>query len=525
MKVILAEKPSVAREIASVLNATSKKDGYIEGNGYAVTWAFGHLVGLANPDEYSSDLKSWSMKTLPFIPSEFKLALNKSTGVAKQFNTIKNLFQAADEIISGVDSGREGELIFRYIYDLTGVKNIPIKRLWISSLTNSAIKAGFNDLRSADEYNNLALAARARSESDWVVGLNATRAYTVNYSNNTGVLSVGRVQTPVLAMIVNRDIEIENFSPEPYWELTSKYRDVIFKYTEGRLDKEEGANALRDKIVGELMTIVEIERKDKSEKPPQLYDLTTLQRQMNSSYSYSATKTLSLLQSLYEKKFVTYPRTDSRYLTDDIYPECESILQKLSSLHTGISKLNLSTLRKEKSVFNDSKVADHHAVIPTGIVPQGLSSEEQNIFNAILLRFIVVFYPDCKKGMTTIKGEVTEIKFEAKGVSIMISGWRELESPGKETTLPVFNKGETGPQIPLVTKSLTKPPQQFSEASLLGAMETAGKDISEPALKEAMKERGLGTPATRANVIETLLKREYLVRSKKHLLSTFAIHC
>jgi DNA topoisomerase III len=527
MKVLLAEKPSVARDIARVLGANQSKNGYIEGNGYKVTWAIGHLAGLAPFDEYDAKFKRWSLDNLPFIPEKFKLTLTGDSGTKKQFNVIKSLLcdTTTREIVNCCDGAREGNLIFDYCYELSGAseknKFAKLSRLWISSMTDEAISKGFQNLKPLSDYQALSDAARSRSEADWLVGLNVTQAITKKYSGDTGVLSVGRVQTPVLAMIVNRDLEIKDFKSEAYWELTSTYKDTLFKCERGRLLSVNEANELRNSLVDQPMKIVDISRTDKEEIPPQLYDLTTLQRSMNSTAGFSAQKTLTVLQSLYEKhKVVSYPRTDSRYLTDDIYATCPPIFTKLTSLHTGIAKLNLSSLRKDKKVFDDSKVSDHHAVIPTGKIPSGLSSDEDVVYKAVLKRFISIFYPNCKKGMTTITGNIAQELFTTKGVSISQKGWREIEAPGKEVNLPIFEKYESGPQIPKVIEGKTQAPKNYNEASLLGSMETAGKNIEDKELREAMKEGGLGTPATRAGIIETLIRRKYISRSEKKILST-----
>ncbi len=526
MKVILAEKPSVARDIAKVLGARSKKDGYIEGNGYQITWAFGHLVELQPPDAYDSALKRWSLAPLPFIPDTFKLRISSNKGVKKQFNTIKKLFSQSDEIICATDAGREGELIFRYIAQLCRVKNKPKKRLWISSLTDSAIRKGFSSLQPLANFDNLSDAAKCRSEADWIIGLNATRGYTVKHSHGRGVLSVGRVQTPVLAMIVNRDHEIRNFKPEKYWELWTDYRQTKFKHIRDRFEKKEDAQNIFQKVRSQALQITDINEKKSSQMPPKLFDLTELQRVMNRKAGFPAAKTLTVAQSLYESKLISYPRTDSRYLTDDIFPQCGSTLGSLQNIRPQeIGKLNLTQLRKHRNYFNNSKVNDHHAIIPTGQKPGSLSYDEQKVYKEILTRFIAIFYPASEKAHTTVTAHSVQEEFKAKGTRVVVPGWLELygnseKKKDEEQDLPAFSVGESGPHSPEIRECQTKPPKSFNEASLLSAMETAGKQIDDDELKEAMKERGLGTPATRASIIEVLVKREYIRKEKRNLHAT-----
>lgn len=524
MIVILAEKPSVGRDLARILGATKRKDGYIEGNGYAVTWAYGHLIELEEPDTYDPALKKWNLETLPILPEKFRLKVSSAKGVKEQFNTIKKLFQAADSIVCATDAGREGELIFRYILEMCNCQNKPAKRLWISSLTDEAIKEGFANLKPLEKYDNLAAAAKCRAQADWIVGLNATRAYTVCHSRGQGVLSVGRVQTPVLSLIVNRDLEIRNFKPENYWELWTLYRDVKFKHTKARFKTEEEAQKLLDKVVPAPFVITSVTEKSTSQAPPQLFDLTGLQKSMNRLYSFTANDTLKIAQDLYEKKFISYPRTDSCYLSDDLYVPCKKTLHALSQRYPEpIAPLNLEKLSKSKRYFNSAKVTDHHAIIPTGQMPGQLSDRERQVYEAIVFRFIAIFYPNCEKAHTTITGEAEKEKFKARGTRIVKPGWLPLiksEAASKsdeDQILPDFEKGEQGPHKPETKKCTTKPPKTFNEATLLSSMETAGKDVEDDALKEAMKERGLGTPATRAGIIETLLKREYIYKDKKQL--------
>lgn len=529
MIVVLAEKPSVGRDLARVLGATSRHEGYLEGNGYTVTWAYGHLVELEEPDGYDPALKSWNLASLPFLPDPFKLKVSSAKGVKQQFNTIKKLMKSADSIVCATDAGREGELIFRYIVKLCGCESKPTHRLWISSLTDTAIKEGFRTLKPIEDYNNLADAASSRSQADWIVGLNATRAYTVLHSHGRGVLSVGRVQTPVLALIVHRDLEIKHFKPEDYWELWTTYRAVKFKHRQDRFKTKEEAQQLADKVAAEPFTIVKIEEKNSSSPPPQLFDLTELQRTMNRLHGLTAMQTLDIAQTLYEKKVISYPRTDSRYLSDDLYPQCAGILKNLKGSYAEkIESLNLVQLPKSKRFFDSGKVTDHHAIIPTGQNPIGLNPQENHVYHAIITRFIAIFYPNCEKAHTTVHGEAAGESFKAKGTRILKAGWLSLYQSEKEEKkdeeedqlLPNFEKGEQGTHLPEVKTCRTKPPAHYSEATLLSAMETAGKNVDDDALREAMKERGLGTPATRASIIETLLKRDYIKKEKKQLHAT-----
>lgn len=538
MKVVIAEKPSVARDIAQVLEIKSKKQGYLEGRGCAVTWAFGHLVTLQEPGEYDPALKRWSLETLPFVPEKFKLALIKNRGVAEQFKVIETLCLQAEEIICATDAGREGELIFRYILALCDCEDKPIRRLWLNSLTPEAIKEAFKDLKDGHDYDPLAAAARCRSESDWIVGLNATRCYTVRHGRLGGgsdrvLWSIGRVQTPVLAMIVERDDAILQFRPQLFWELTTRYREVVFKFIGKRFDRPEKAQALLDKITGQPFVVIGIAAKEKKEQPPQLFDLTTLQREINKLHGLSAADTLAATQNLYEKKFVTYPRTDSRYLSKDLQPRIPQILALLKPLRPEeIARLNLAKLPFSKRIIDDSKVSDHHAIIPTGVAPRGLNAHEQLVYEAIITQFIAAFYPVCVKNITTVDGVSNEVKFEAKGMQIVEPGWTALflnkkqgQEVAEEQPLPLFVKGETGPHEPSLREGKTIPPKHFSENSLLGAMEAAGKLVEDDALREALKERGIGTPATRAAIIETLLSRNYIQREKKQLRCTDMGRC
>lgn len=530
MKVVIAEKPSVARDIAEVLDIKSKKKGYIEGRGCAITWAFGHLVTLQEPGEYDPALKRWSLETLPFVPETFKLTLIQNRGVDEQFKVIETLCQQADEIICATDAGREGELIFRYILALCNCEDKPIRRLWLNSLTPDAIQEAFKDLKDGHDYDALYAAARCRSESDWIVGLNATRYYTVRHGRIGGsgdrvLWSIGRVQTPVLAMIVERDDAILQFRPQLFWELTTRYREVVFKYTGKRFEKPEKAQVLLEKIMGQPFAITGIVAKEKKEQPPQLFDLTTLQREINKLHGLSAADTLAATQNLYEKKFVTYPRTDSRYLSKDLQPRIPQILSQLKSIRPEeIAVLNLAKLPFSKRIIDDTKVSDHHAIIPTGVAPRGLSAHEQLVYEAITSQFIAAFYPACLKNITTVNGISNGVPFEAKGTQVVEPGWTALfaskkqsQEAAEEQTLPVFAQDETGPHEPSLREGKTIPPKHFTENSLLGAMEAAGKLVEDDTLREALKERGIGTPATRAAIIETLLSRNYIQRDKKQL--------
>jgi len=538
MKVIIAEKPSVARDIAEVLDIKAKKKGYIEGRGCAITWAFGHLVTLQEPGDYDPALKHWSLETLPFVPDKFKLTLIKNRGVDEQFQVIETLCQQAEEIVCATDAGREGELIFRYILALCNCEDKPIRRLWLNSLTPDAISEAFKDLKDGHDYDPLYAAARCRSESDWIVGLNATRYYTVRHGRIGGtsdrvLWSIGRVQTPVLAMIVERDDTILQFRPQLFWELTSKYREVVFKYTGKRFEKPEKAQVLLEKITDHPFAITGIVAKEKKEQPPQLFDLTTLQREINKAHGLSAADTLAATQNLYEKKFVTYPRTDSRYLSKDLQPRIPKILEQLKALRPEeIAPLNLAKLPFSKRIIDDTKVSDHHAIIPTGVKPHSLGTNEQLVYEAITTQFIAAFYPVCVKNLTTVEGNSNGVKFEAKGTQIVKPGWtvlfankKQSQEAAEEQTLPLFAEGESGPHEPSLREGKTIPPKHFSENSLLGAMEAAGKFVEDDTLREALKERGIGTPATRAAIIETLLSRSYIQREKKHLRCTDMGRC
>ena len=545
MKVCIAEKPSVARDIARILGATNQKDGYLEGNGYQVTWTFGHLCELKEPNDYSENWKRWSLAALPMIPPRFGIKVIPDEGIKKQFSIIEKLYQQADEIINCGDAGQEGELIQRWVMQKAGV-SCPVKRLWISSMTDEAIREGFQNLKDHDQYQPLYLAGLTRAIGDWLLGMNATRLYTLKYGNNgfgknAQVLSIGRVQTPTLALIVQRQKEIDNFKPEPYWVLATIYRGTQFTATKGKFtSKEEGEQAFST-IEGKTFEITSVTKKKGTEQPKQLYDLTSLQVDCNRKYGYSAEMTLNLIQALYEKKITTYPRVDTQYLSDDIYPKCPQIMNGIFQTkfagvapYTNLIKtLGGKPLLKSKRVFDTSKVTDHHAIIPTGIVPQGLSDAEQHIFDLIARRFISVFYPDCKFSTTTVLGQVDTIEFKASGKEILVQGWHvcyakeqgqdnseELKDKTEEALLPTFVKGESGSHSPTLTEKQTIPPKHYTEASLLRAMETAGKLVDDDTLRAALKENGIGRPSSRAGIIETLFKRHYIRRKKKNLEAT-----
>jgi DNA topoisomerase III len=528
VKVILAEKPSVARELAAFLKATSRRDGYFEGNGYQVTWALGHLVELKEPADYDPSLKTWSLGTLPFIPDEFELKLRDDQGTTQQFAIVKRLFRAADGLICATDAGREGELIFRYILTHTGCARKPTQRLWLSSLTPQAIQSAFRSLRPLADYDNLYAAAKCRSEADWIVGLNATRNYTLRYGTAGILWSLGRVQTPVLAMIVRRDDEIRTFKPQPFWELLTNYRKVCFRFTGDRFDKQMEAQAVLNRVSKHPLVIQKIERRPEKSLPPQLFDLTELQRDMNRRFGISAASTLQSAQSLYEAKLITYPRTDSRYLSTDMQKEVPGILRQLQSIKPNeISKLDLNALPFNGRIVNNQKVKDHHAIIPTGAAPGALRDQDQKVYSAIVVQLIAAFYPPCLKEVTTVDAIANDVPFRARGVRLVESGWTELfprksAEPGAEDeqSLPQFAPRESGPHEPFIKPGQTTPPKHFSENTLLGAMDTAGKLVEEGELREALREKGLGTPATRAAIIETLLRRQYILREKKNLVAT-----
>ena len=528
MIVCIAEKPSVARDIAEVLGARTKKDGYIEGNGYQVTWTFGHLCTLKEPHEYTPAWKVWSLGSLPMIPPRFGIKLINDSGIERQFHIIEGLMQKADGIINCGDAGQEGELIQRWVMQKVGA-HCPVKRLWISSLTEEAIREGFAKLKDQSEFQPLYEAGLSRAIGDWVLGMNATRLYTLKYGQNKQVLSIGRVQTPTLALIVKRQLEIENFKPEPYWELKTVYRETTFSSTKGKFTSKEEGEKFLETVRNAPFTVTDVSAKKGTEAPPRLFDLTSLQVECNKKFGFSADMTLQLIQSLYEKKVATYPRVDTTFLSDDIYPKCPGILAGLKSYEAYTAPLYGKKLIKSKKVFDNSKVTDHHAIIPTGVQPQGLSDMEQKVFDLIARRFIAVFYPDCKFSTTTVLGEVEKVEFKVTGKQILDPGWRvifgkdqqeETKDGDEERVLPVFNIGESGPHVPDLNEKWTQPPKPYTEATLLRAMETAGKLVDNDELRDALKENGIGRPSTRAAIIETLFKRHYIRKERKNLIAT-----
>lgn len=530
MKVCIAEKPSVAKEIARILQANSRKDGYFEGNGYQVTWTFGHLCTLKNPDDYTPDWKAWRMNYLPMVPPRFGIKLIDNDGVQKQFDTIKKLFTECEEIINCGDAGIEGELIQRWVMTLTGCQK-PLKRLWISSMTDEAIKEGFAKLREGKEFDRLYAAGNARAIGDWLLGMNASRLYTLKYANGKGVLSIGRVQTPTLALIVRRYEEIMNFVSKPFWEIKTNYRNVIFTSSNGRFETVEEATKVIEEIKTNLFEIISFEKKKGKEAPPKLFDLTALQVECNKKFSYTADETLKYIQNLYEKKMVTYPRVDTTFLPTDMYPKIEGILKNMEPYANFTAPLIGKPIKKSKKVFDDTKITDHHAIVPTGVKPSGLIVEEKRVYDLIARRFIAAFYPDCEVSNTTVIGKVFTHEFKATGKVIISEGWRALypkkesekdpeTEPDEEQIMPEFVVGEKGEHTPDLLEKQTQPPKMHTEATLLRAMETAGKQVEDDELRELMKENGIGRPSTRANIIETLFKRRFVVREKKNLVPT-----
>lgn len=526
MIVCIAEKPSVAKEIADVLGARSKHDGFYEGNGYRVTWTFGHLCTLKEPGDYTQMWQRWSLGSLPMVPPRFGIKLIEDKGIEKQFSVIEKLMNEADCIINCGDAGQEGELIQRWVIQKTQAK-CPVKRLWVSSLTEEAIREGFETLKDQSEYQPLYEAGLSRAIGDWLLGMNATRLYTLKYGKNRQVLSIGRVQTPTLALVVKRQQEIDNFIPKQYWELKTTYRDTQFSAAKGKFENIEEAQKALDNITGQPFTITEVTAKNGTELPPRLYDLTSLQVDCNKKFGLSAEVTLQTIQSLYEKKLTTYPRVDTTFLSDDIYPKCANILKGLRDYQVLTAPLEGKPLQKSKKVFDNKKVTDHHAIIPTGVYPQGLTDLEKKLYNLIALHFIAVFYPDCKFRTTSVQGESAGVPFKTTGKEITDFGWKVVfsgetadEKDENEKTLPHFTKGEEGPHIPDLAEKWTTPPKPYTEATLLRAMETAGKLVEDEELRDAMKENGIGRPSTRANIIETLFKRNYMRREKKNILPT-----
>lgn len=550
MIVCVAEKPSVGAYIANVLGAKQRKDGYFEGNGYQVTWTFGHLCALLDPQEYSDQWKAWSLSSLPMIPARFSIKVSGDEGVHKQFNVIKNLIAEADEVINCGDAGQEGELIQRWVYQQAGCK-CPVKRLWVNSLTEEAIRDGFQQLKDQSEYQHLYEAGLMRAIGDWLLGMNATRAYTIRYAQGTGrnrqVLSVGRVQTPTLALVVKRQAEIENFKPRTYWELKTTYRDTLFnaqipvEEDEYAITSAEQGQALVDSIKDLPFVINSVEKKKGLEFAPKLYDLTSLQVDCNKKYSYSAEQTLQLIQSLYEKRVTTYPRVDTTYLSDDIYPKVPGILAGIKDFYPQVTPLLGTKLPKSKKVFDNKKVTDHHAIIPTGQRPDNLTADEKKVYELVALHFIAVFYPECEVSNTTVLAKAGDIDFKVTGREVIQPGWRvvfdndrsqsELNGENGENdandandeaakSLPAFVKGESGAHIPQLKEKTTTPPKYYTEATLLRAMETAGKTVENDELREAMKENGIGRPSTRAAIIEKLYQRKYIVKQGKSLRAT-----
>ena len=548
MIVCVAEKPSVGEYIARVLGADQRRNGYFEGNGYQVTWTFGHLCALLDPQEYTDQWKAWSLGSLPMIPPRFSIKVSGDEGVHKQFNVIKSLIEQADEVINCGDAGQEGELIQRWVYQQAGCK-CPVKRLWVNSLTEEAIREGFRQLKDQSEYQHLYEAGMMRAIGDWLLGMNATRAYTIRYARGTGkdrqVLSVGRVQTPTLALVVKRQAEIEHFVPRTYWELKTNYRDTLFSaqipVEEGEyaITSEEQGQALADSIKDLPLTITSVEKKKALEYAPKLYDLTSLQVDCNKKYSFSAEQTLQLIQSLYEKRVTTYPRVDTTYLSDDIYPKVPATLAGIKDYYPQIAPLLGAKLPKSKKVFDNKKVTDHHAIIPTGQRPEGLTADEKKVYDLVALHFIAVFYPECEVSNTTVLAKAGEIDFKVTGREVIKPGWRTVfeketsqpsdpsdpsdsSDPSEEETksLPAFVKGESGPHEPVLKEKTTTPPKYYTEATLLRAMETAGKTVEDEELRDAMKENGIGRPSTRAAIIEKLYQRKYIQKQGKSLRAT-----
>ena len=533
MIVCIAEKPSVAKDIARILGATSAHQGYMEGNGYQVTWTYGHLCTLKEPNDYTDQWKHWSLAALPMIPPRFGIKLIDDDSIKRQFAVIERLMQAADGIINCGDAGQEGELIQRWVMQKAGAK-CPVKRLWISSMTDEAIREGFATLKDQSEYQPLYIAGLSRAIGDWLLGMNATRLYTLKYGQNHQVLSIGRVQTPTLALIVNRQKEIDSFEPEQYWVLATVYRDTTFTATKGRFDTKEEGEAAFATIADRPFTVTAVQKKNGTEAPPRLFDLTSLQVECNRKFAYSADMTLKLIQGLYERKLTTYPRVDTQYLSDDIYPKCPAILSGISKQYAALMQpLTGKKLPKPKRVFDTSKVTDHHAIIPTGVPATNLSDMERNVYDIIARRFIAAFYPDCRFATTTVLGKVESVEFKATGKEIIEPGWRDVyaQQNGQlgadddrqrddERTLPAFAKGESGPHSPTLSEKWTTPPKYYTEATLLRAMETAGKFVDDETLRAALKENGIGRPSSRASIIETLFKRHYIRRERKNLVAT-----
>lgn len=527
MILCIAEKPSVAKDIAEILGATSRKDGYWEGNGYWVSWTFGHLCTLKEPHDYKENWKWWRLEDLPIIPANFGIKVVEDSGIQKQFSCIEKLVEACDEVINCGDAGQEGELIQRWVLLKAKCKK-PVKRLWISSLTEEAIREGFQKLKDATQYDNLYAAGSARAIGDWLLGINATRAFTKKFGQGKATLSIGRVQTPTLAMIVQRQKEINAFHSEEYWELKTTYRATEFLCQIDRLNSEEKAQKGLDYLKLHEFEITSFEQKEGKEGNPRLFDLTALQVEANKKFGFSADDTLKNVQSLYEKKIVTYPRVDTTYLSEDIYPKIPGILKGMTYYSRFTAPLLQVPIPKSKTVFDDKKVTDHHAIIPTGVVPSGISQTEQQVYDLIAKRFIAAFYPECKVSNTTVLGLVDKLVFKATGKQIIEPGWRVVyqdekanaEKGDEERIMPVFQEGEKGPHDPMIHKGKTAPPKPFTEATLLRAMETAGRQVEDENLRELMKDNGIGRPSTRANIIETLFRRKYIEKNRKNILAT-----
>ena len=559
MVVCVAEKPSVGAYIANVLGAKQRKDGYFEGNGYQVTWTFGHLCALLDPQEYTDQWKAWSLSSLPMIPPRFSIKVSGDEGVHKQFNIIKSLIDQADEVINCGDAGQEGELIQRWVYQQAGCR-CPVKRLWVNSLTEEAIREGFKALKDQSEYQHLYEAGLMRAIGDWLLGMNATRAYTIRYARGSGknrqVLSVGRVQTPTLALVVKRQAEIENFKPRTYWELKTVYRDTLFnaqlpaEEDEYAITSEEQGQALVDSIKDLPLVITSVEKKKGVENAPKLYDLTSLQVDCNKKFGFSAEQTLQLIQSLYEKRLTTYPRVDTTYLSDDLYPKVPGTLAGIKDYFPAVAPLlglkadgkkGAGSLPKSKKVFDNKKVTDHHAIIPTGQRPEAMTAEEKKVYDLVALHFIAVFYPECEVSNTTVLAKAGEIDFKVTGREVLKPGWRVVfekdskdlndsndsndpaENPDEAKSLPAFVKGESGPHEPLLKEKTTTPPKYYTEATLLRAMETAGKTVENDELREAMKENGIGRPSTRAAIIEKLYQRKYIEKQGSKSIRATAV--
>lgn len=528
MKLCITEKPSVAHDIAAILGATTRRDGYYEGQDYKVTWTYGHLCMLKEPADYTDRWKRWSLSALPMIPRPFGIKLIDSASIKRQFKVIESLIAEATEVINCGDAGQEGELIQRWVMQKAHT-TCPVKRLWISSLTDESIKEGFKNLKPQSDFDNLYYAGISRAVGDWILGMNATRLYSLRCGGDGKVLSIGRVQTPTLALVVQRQLEIDNFKPEDFWEIKTEYRNVTFNSTSGRFKSEEEANKAMESIVGKIFTVTDVQEKKGKESAPRLFDLTSLQVECNKRWGWSADESLKLIQTLYEKKVTTYPRVDTTYLSNDIYPKVPGILQKMTPYASLTAPLLQGKLPKSKKVFDDSKVTDHHAIIPTGVAPDRLAGNERLMYHLIARRFIAVFYPDCEISTTTVMGKVENMEFKTSGKVILKPGWRAIYSSDKDndasaddSILPPFTVGESGEHKPSLQKKVTQPPKYYTEGTLLRAMESAGKTVDDEELREAMKENGIGRPSTRAAIIETLFKRGYMVRERKSIRATAA---